>query len=861
MDTKAIEKFSIEAREQLLKDMEQQLYVYALDDAGRAEYGADADAIRGVVLSPAERARRTELYRRIEREGTLPFITTMAYTWFNRFAAIRYMELAGYLPSHVRMLSASDGSFNPECLRVATTLDLPGLNQTEVAQLIQSGNDEALYRAILIAQCNELATFLPSVFGTVTSDALTLPQNLLNKTEFNVLYRLVTDIPEDAWSDVEILGWMYQFYNSAVKAEFFKSKRKAGAEDIAPATQLFTPDWIVRYMVDNSLGRLWMLNHPESTLRDHARAENSSDRLMEYYIEPDEEHEDFIRIASPEDITFCDPACGSGHIMVYAFKMLMAIYQECGYREREIPALILTKNLSGFEIDQRAAQIAQLALAMCARAYDRRFFTRNITANICVLNNINIDVDELSLTSPLRNKEKLLQDLAHLSEIGSLMQPTPEDIAALENDLAESNAGDLFSSNANEHVAQAIAACKALTRRFDVVVANPPYMGSSSFNPFMSKWVKKHYPNSCKDLCTAFIERSYTLTKSQGYSAMVTMQSWMFLGSFEKMRKRIIDEKDILTMAHLGPRAFDAIGGEVVSVTANVLYNGKASIKGAYARLVDIVGSEPKREKLLEATQNPDCGRFYRADAKGFHDIPRSPIAYWASEHLTRIFTSSPMDTRFEVGSGLSTGDNDRFLRNLWEVSKDNIASSRHDQTRWYLFQKGGEYRKWYGNLEYVVNWLNDGKEIKYWVTHNPKDPNTTSWSRRIFNTHLYFQTGLSWSVVSSGHISFRHIDDNSMISNAAGGVFDMEHADSDALSYCLGALNSSIWDAIFSILNPTLNFSSGIISKAPAPSFAQANLTMREAVASIVLQNIALSKADWDSQECSWDFKHNPLI
>ena len=378
------------------------------------------------------------------------------------------MELAGYLPNHVRMLSAADGTFSPECLRVAITLDLPGLDQTEVAELIQAGDDEKLYRAILIAQCNQLADYFPSVFGTVAADALTLPQNLLAKSEHNVLYRLVTDIPEDAWENVEILGWMYQFYNSAVKAEFFKSKRKAAVEDIPPATQLFTPDWIVRYMVDNSLGRLWMLNFPESRLAERAQAADPADRLMEYYIAPDEEHEDVIRISGPEDITFCDPACGSGHILVYAFRLLFAMYQERGYREREIPSLILEKNLSGMEIDPRAAQIAELALAMCAREHDRRFFTRGVRADVRVLESVEIDADGLASESPLRERSELLEGLAHLSEIGSLLAPGEDDIAALEQDLADVNADDLFSSQANENVERALAACKALTRRFDV---------------------------------------------------------------------------------------------------------------------------------------------------------------------------------------------------------------------------------------------------------------------------------------------------------------------------------------------------------------------------------------------------------
>ena len=841
MDTKAIEKFSIEAREQLLKDMEQQLYVYALDDAGRAEYGADADAIRGVVLSPAERAQRIELYRRIEREGTLPFITTMAYTWFNRFAAIRYMELAGYLPSHVRMLSAADGSFNPECLRVATTLDLPGLDQTEVAQLIQAGNDEALYRAILIAQCNELAAFLPSVFGTVTSDALTLPQNLLNKTEFNVLYRLVTDIPEDAWTDVEILGWMYQFYNSAVKAEFFKSKRKAGAEDIAPATQLFTPDWIVRYMVDNSLGRLWMLNHPESTLRDHARAENSSDRLMEYYIEPDEEHEDFIRINSPEDITFCDPACGSGHILVYAFKMLMAIYQECGYREREIPALILTKNLSGFEIDQRAAQIAQLALAMCARAYDRRFFTRNITANICVLKNIDIDVDELSLTSPLRNKEQLLQDLAHLGEIGSLMQPAPEDIADLEGGLAESNTVDLFSSKANEHVGQALAACKALTRHFDVVVANPPYMGSSSFNPFMSKWVKKRYPDTKSDLFAAFIVRIMNFAKERGEVGIMCPFVWMFIGSYEKLRNKLIDEKTITSLIQL---EYSGFAGATVPICTFTYHNSHIDgYRGGYVRLSDFVGAATQAPKALEAIQNPDCGWFYRADARGFHDIPGSPIAYWTSKGLLDAFNSgSPIRDYFSaIVKGIFTGDNNRFLRFWHEVSQGDVRNNS-----WPLYAKGGAFRRWYGNVEHTVNWRENALQLRQFE-------GSGLGPSKYFGSNTF-----TWSKISSSISSFRFNEQDIYFDDASPALVIKKGESAKTRYFILAFLNSSTANAVLSIVAPTLNYQVGDISLLPILQPNENNLAR---ITDLVITNIDLSRIDWNSRETSWDFRRNPMV
>lgn len=845
MDTKAIEKFSIEAREQLLKDVEQRLYTYGLDDAGRSEFGVEAAAVRGTVLTATEKRQRAELFRRIEQEGTLPFITEMAYTWFNRFAAIRYMELHDFLPSHVRMLSAADGSFEPECLKAATTLDLPGLDRMEIAQLIQAGDDERLYRTILIAQCNELASFLPSVFGTVTADALTMPANLLRKNEFNVLYRLVTDIPEDEWQDVEILGWMYQFYNSEVKAEFFKSKRKAAAEDIAPATQLFTPEWIVRYMVDNSLGRLWMLNHPESHLRDRSRTENSSDRLMEYCIEPDEEHEDFIQVTNPEDITFCDPACGSGHILVYAFKMLMAIYEECGYREREIPELVLTKNLSGFEIDPRAAQIATLALALCAREHDRRFFDRNITADITVLQDIEIDTDSLLLTSPLREKPELLENLAHLGEIGSLFQPSADEIAVLEADLADAAGDNLFTSQASSEVERALTTCRALARRLDVVVANPPYMGSSSFNPFMSMWVKKHYPDSCKDLCTAFIERGYALAREHGYSTMVTMQSWMFLGSFEKMRKRIIDEKAIVTMAHLGPRAFDSIGGEVVSVTADVLYNGKASIRGSYFRLVDIIGSEPKRAKLLEATQNPDCGYFYRSDATTFHDIPGSPIAYWMSSSFKRLSRAYPqLGESLAFREGIHTAKNEKYLRRWWEIRLNDFVTNAcnlddiDNAGRWVPYCKGGEYKKWYGNLDWVI-----GFDLPFRTSMQQQKG--CVWPSQ----GLWFKPGGTWTAVSTGALGVRLMPQGALFDAGGQVLVGPEYIEA------IGLLNSSIALQYAKALMPTLNFKCGIMRT--LPDLRTGNVE----ISTLVTELINMAQFDYNSQETSWDFKHNPLI
>lgn len=863
MDTKALEKFCPWARVELIDAVRNRCIAFGLDDAGRSGAPRGSRIVNGTVLTDEQLAQRDNLIALIDELGYDALCEREAYTWFNRFAGIRYMELHGYLPSRVRMLSALDGSFDPECLRAVGELDLPGLDRDRALDLAAAGDDAELFRLILIAQCDQLADALPAVFDHVDdTDALMLPNGLLDRNEHNVLHRLVTDIPEETWDDVEVLGWMYQFYNADLKAEFFKSKRKAAPEDIAPATQLFTPEWIVRYMVDNSLGRLWMLNFPESSLHERVGAERPADRLMEYYIEPDEEHEDFLRISGPEDITFCDPACGSGHILVYAFKMLAAMYEERGYRTREIPELILTRNLSGMEIDERAAQIAQLALALCAREHDRRFFGRGIVADVRTLSDIALDADELPEASALvtHRHGDLLDSLAHLGEVGSLLSVDEDELGCLRDDAATfaqaaEETGDVFLAATARKLAAAQEACEALSRRFDVVVANPPYMGSSSFNPFMGKWMKKRYPDSCKDLCTAFIERGYSLARDGGYAAMVTMQSWMFLGSFEKMRKRVIDEKTIVAMAHLGPRAFDAIGGEVVSVTADVLYNGRAAIKGAYARLVDITGSGLKREKLLEALTNPACGWSYRADATTFHDIPGSPIAYWASEAVHEAFKrGDSLSKGIKMPYGFKTGDNDRFLRLWWECSleKSNYSCLSDEDSvlsgkTWFPYNKGGQFRKWYGNNDYLVNYLNKGFEI----LQNAKSDGR---SAADYDHDLFFSPTLTWSRISSGKLAVRF--------SPRGSICDMTgpaiYAQQDELNYRHAILNSSIIERISSMLSPTLDFQPGQVGTYP---LIDADIDTRSIIIELVNNLRSLSKTDWDSQETSWDFNHNSLI
>lgn len=733
MNDTAIKNYCIWARNELIAGVEARMRLYGVAEGAEP---AGATAVGGRALSPEEAGWRDALLRAGAEEGFEHLRDRAAYTWFNRIAAVRYMEVHDFLPSRARMFTrpAADGSWElgSQAADEALDVEIEGADPVRVAELKQAGEDGPLFRYLFLAQCAELSGCLPGVFQPVDACmALLLPANLMDPD--GVIGRMVGDIPEEDWRNVQILGWMYQYYNSEVKDAFFASKAKETPDTIGPATQLFTPDWIVRYMVQNSLGRLWMLNNPGSPLRGE----------MEYYIEPDAEHEDFIRIGGPEDISLCDPACGSGHILVYAFELLAKMYLERGYREREIPGLVLSKNLHGMEIDPRAAQIARLALAMCARGLDRRFFGRGVRADIAVLAPVALGEGDVPQGGALEKKKDLVDALAHLDEVGSPLAPAEGDLAAIREAIDLTGDGGLFGSSSKEKLRRALSTCETLARRHDCVVANPPYMGSSSFGPFMSRWVKKSYPDVKSDLCTCFIERGFSLAKDRGYAAMITMQSWMFLGSFEKMRSSLIGSKSILSMLHLGPRAFDAIGGEVVNVTADVVYNGRAACEGAYVRLIDINGSDAKRKKALEAIRNPDCGWFYRRDAETFRQIPGAPIAYWASDALLGAFrVGTPLGECSKLCTGLQTGDNDLFVRYWWEPSRDNEITSRGSWPKWAPLNKGGNYRKWYGNTDNTLFWENNGEAVR---SHR---------SSVIRNPKYYGQFGLTWGTLTVGPLS-----------------------------------------------------------------------------------------------------------
>lgn len=829
MNDTANKNYCAWARNELIAGVEARMRLYGVAEGAEP---AGATVVGGRALSPEETEWRDALLRAGAEEGFARLRDRAAYTWFNRIAAVRYMEVNDFLPSHVRMFTrpAADGGWElgSQAVDEALDVEIEGADPVRIAELKQAGEDGPLFRYLFLAQCAELSGCLPGVFQPVDACmALLLPANLMDPD--GVIGRMVGDIPEEDWEkNVQVLGWMYQYYNSEVKDAFFASKAKETPDTIGPATQLFTPDWIVRYMVQNSLGRLWMLNNPASPLREE----------MEYYIEPDAEHEDFIKIGGPEDISLCDPACGSGHILVYAFELLAKMYLERGYREREIPELVLSRNLHGMEIDPRAAQIARLALAMCARGMDRRFFGRGVQADIAVLAPVALGEGDVPQGSALAKRKDLVDALAHLDEVGSLLAPGGDDLAAIREAMALTGSDGLFGSSSKEKLQRALSTCETLARRHDCVVANPPYMGSSSFGPFMSKWVKKNYPDVKSDLCTCFIERGFSLTKDRGYAAMITMQSWMFLGSFEKMRSSLIGNKSILSMLHLGPRAFDAIGGEVVNVTADVVYNGRAACEGAYARLVDINGSDAKRKKALEAIRNPDCGRFYRRDAETFKQVPGTPIAYWLSESYGRMFELGTMKSTYVSGGRLKTHDNEKYVRNWWEVPASLVGDL------WMPLSNGGGFSRWSGMKYDVVNWSTGASDFYSQHGGLPK-PGSIE------------KKGICWGLITSGRCSFRVKTQGELFTSGAPTVFIANQDNERALSIDLAFLNSSIASELLDAINPTLNTTVGDVLSLPMPPSS----ALDTEVIDYADQSVSIADVDWDSFETSWDFKRHPLV
>lgn len=858
MDKNAIKKYATWARRELIARVSQKAEQYGVTEKKPGD--VLAESVNGYLLSQVEQVQRRALILRVGQSGYRQVMEEVAYTWFNRFCALRFMEANHYLPTHIRVFTDEEGAFKPQIIAEAIHLEMDGLDMDKVYQFKHENKTEELYKYLLITQCNALNAILPQMFQRIADyTELLLPDNLLR--EGSVIEQMIALIPESDWTDqVQIIGWLYQYYNAEPKDQVFanlKKNIKISKADIPAATQLFTPDWIVRYMVENSLGRLWVEGHPNETLKAG----------WKYYLEEASQEPDVqaqlakireeYKAMKPEDIRCIDPCMGSGHILVYMFDVLVQIYEAYGYSTREAVQSIVENNLYGLDIDDRAAQLAYFAVMMKARQYDRRFFSRGAQPHVCAIQESEHMPEEgwRYFGEQEEIARRVYDAFVDAKEYGSILEPnvTLEELDALERIMLQKlDEADLAAT------ATAITACnviwplvrqaRMLVQKYDVVVTNPPYMGSGGMGAILGSFVKDNYPDSKSDLFAVFIERCGKMTTPNGYQAMITQHSWMFLSSYEKLRGKL-QTRDIVNMAHLGARAFTEIGGEVVQSTVFVMRHGHiGGYKGVYVRLVDIDDADGKECQFLSGNHR------YTADSGNFAKIPGTPVAYWLSENALLSFDADSVGKHLTTREGMATANNDRFLKYWFEVAFRTIAFSCANSQqlisvsgKWVPYNKGGESRSWYGNNDYVVNWENDGYEIR-----NNIDPATGRIRSHNYNGDYGFLRGITWTAISSGAITVRFSDQGFLFdSKGAKGFCNCD----DKILYILALLNSKASMVFLSFLSPTLDFKVGDIIRIP---LLEQN---EDKVVALSSANISLSRIDWDSFETSWDFERHPLV
>lgn len=852
MNKNAISKFAVWARRELISRVRQKAEQYGITESGFGN--PDTAPVSGRIYTPTEKSQRAALIERISQHGFNAVVEEVAYTWFNRFIALRFMEVNGFLPSYVRVFSDEQNNFRPEILRQAASIELEGLDKQKVFTLKSAGNDEELFKYLLITQCNALHGVLSFLFQKIADyTELLFPDFLLR--DGSVIDTMLAQIPEADWLDgVQIIGWLYQYYNSEPKDAVFENLKKnikISKTDIPAATQLFTPDWIVRYMVENSLGRFWLEGHPHDEIKSNWR----------YYLdEAAQSPETAAALAeirkqyadiSPEEIACIDPCSGSGHVLVYMFEVLIQIYQSCGYAVRDAVRNIVEKNLYGLDLDERAAQLSYFAVMMLACRYDKRFLARNIQPHIYPIRESN-NVDPHLVEFFANGNEELesvintiLAEMTDAKEYGSLIKISVKDFAPLYVRFAEIENGDELNRDPALEILLPIVRCAdLLSRQYDAVVTNPPYMGGSGMDKTLSDFVKKNYPDSKADLFACFIERCGTLANGRGFFGMITQQAWMFLSSYENLRKKL-SLQETVNMAHLGARAFDEIGGEVVQTTAFVKRQTKVSgYKGTYVRLIGINGEQEKAESFLSGQNR------YESDSDNFAKIPGSPVAYWASNVVLNLFSNEKRLSDYgDSRSGMQTGNNGLFLRLWFEVIFASIGLNYKNQNecsyynkKWIPQPKGGGFRKWYGNFEYIVNYKNNGHAIRSY-----------DGTGMLKNSKYYFLKGITWSHTTSGSYAARFLP-NGYIFNVEAPTF-YPNAGTDLL-FVLANLNSKITNSLWAYINQTFHYLAGDVEKLPI-KYQNGN----KHVNNIAQSNIAISREDWDAFETSWDFKRHPLI
>ena len=840
MDKNAIKKYAVWARRELISRVSQRALIYGISSG---EIQENADSINGKLLTRREKSQRAALISRVKQIGYEQVIEEVAYTWFNRFCALRFMEVNGYLPSHVRVFTDENNAFNPQILTEALHIELEGLNKEIVFNLKEKNQTEELYKYLLIVQCNALNSVLPVMFQKIEDDTeLLFPDNILRQG--SVVEQLVSQIPEEDFNirsgngQVEIIGWLYQYYISEKHEQVVDPLhgKVVKKEEVAAATQLFTTDWVVRYIVDNSVGRYWIERHPESKLKER----------LKYFVSPKTQPLQAVNEdVTPQDLTVFDPCLGSGHFLVYAFEVLMKIYSECGYTDRDAARLIVENNLYGVDIDDRATQLAYFAVMMKARSYDRRFFERGVQPKVYSIPESNF-LETSTIDYIANGNSKLYSDIQKLykafydgKEYGSIIKVPQVDFAAIyarfneiENDVA------LLKDDAINNYLPLINVAHILSQKYAVVATNPPYL--NKYDAKLKSYVQNHYKDYCGDLFSVFIYRNFDFCKPNGYSGFMTPNVWMFIKTYEKLRHYILDTKTIVTLVQMAKGAF--FKEATVDICCFVLKNAKVDIKGLYFRLEDFKGDmEVQRQKIEQAIANPSCGYFYEATASNFSKIPGCPIAYWISAKFCFIFDNEKIG-KYAISDGQTkTGDNDKYLRLIWEVNSNSVGKG----LKWVLHAKGGAFRRWYGNVDTVIDWSNEAR-IHYRSDH----------VARIAPEYIWFREGICWTLISSSSLhGFRILDDRMTFNLAAPSVF---FDNKEMLLYILGFLNTKLSNEIVTLLNPTLNTN---ISDITAQPLIYKEGLQKDSVVYIVKDNINLSCLDWDSYETSWDFKKHPLI
>lgn len=848
MNKTGIKNYAIQARKDLIKGVQLKAFDLGITQ-DKIEHNTvesnDAFVVHGRVLSQKEKRQRESLLKAIHHKGYDQVMEEVAYTWFNRFCALRYMEVNHYLPSKVRVFTNTSNEFKPEILKEVLHLEWETLDQNEVIRLIELNQEDQLYRYLLITQCNDMHRYLPGMFEKLDdyTEAL-LPEGLLRAG--SVLDQMIQQISEEDWKEqVEIIGWLYQFYYEEPRRQIIDVlKSKAiKREEIPAATQLFTPDWIVRYMVDNSLGKYWIERNPSSNLRDK----------LEYFVHKDIKY--LNERIEPTEIRFLDPCMGSGHILVYAFDVLMHIYEECGYTKSEAARNIIEHNLYGIDIDDRAYQLAYFALIMRAYQYNKTIFKKQIGVNVVPSADLNnIDIKEMKAVFngnlDLYNDFLFLQEtFKDVKDIGSLLKINIENskLHKLRDFILENNNNSLLTSLNTDEFVRFIKQVEILSKNYHVVSTNPPYL--NKFNQVLKTYLQSNYKDYSADLFSAFMFRNLELTLEGGYSSFMTPFVWMFIKSYESLRLHILNNKNVSSLIQLEYSAFEEA---TVPICTFILENSTKNKEGIYVRLSDFNGGmNIQKDKVLEAIIDDSCTYLYKSNCDSFRMIPGSPIAYWVSEYLKSVFINAPSLSNIGVAKvGLQTGDTEKFLRRWAEVKFDKIygiTNKERDSYKWYPICKGGDYRKWYGNNDFVVNWENNGYEIK-----NFKDNNDRLRSRPQ-NVEYYFKKGITWNLISSSNFATRAFPKGMIFDVSANSFFCLEIH----YFYVLALLNSNVSLIISSILNPTINFSAGVISNIPIMFRTEIDTEVNDTSEKC----INISQTDWDSFETSWDFKQHPML